>query len=166
MQNWEHVQVRFTLCHFPRISIYSYSSPSSCWNDSTSSPPRRTAATSPASSRGTSTESEFSFPLSYFPNIQSADISSFLRAAHLRQSILLSAYETPELRALYSKSLVNVAGKIKAEAHYEGVLANVPTGIKQVFTRFETPDLYSEDDARFEHFTTKVRQLLELVAST
>lgn len=61
------------------------------------------------------------------------------------------------MRALYTKTLVNVAGKVKAQSQYEGVLANVPKGIKQVFTRFDIVDLYSEDDARFEHFTTKVR---------
>lgn len=79
------------------------------------------------------------------------------KSALLRQSILLSAYETPEMRALYSKTLVNVGGKVKAETFHEGVLTNVPSGIKQVFTRFETPDVWAEDDARFEHFTTKVR---------
>lgn len=61
------------------------------------------------------------------------------------------------MRALCTKTLVNVAGKVKAQSQYEGVLANVPKGIKQVFTRFDIVDLYSEDDARFEHFTTKVR---------
>lgn len=73
--------------------------------------------------------------------------------------MLLSAYETPEIRSLFTRSLTNVAGKVKAEAQYDGVLANVPSGIKQVFTRFEAADLYAEDDARFEHFTSKVRPL-------
>ena len=78
----------------------------------------------------------------------------------MRQSVLLSSYETPELRSFYSKGLVNVAGKIKAESFHEGVLADVPRGIKQVFTRFDSVDIYSEDDARFEHFTTKTLPML------
>jgi U3 small nucleolar RNA-associated protein 25 len=78
------------------------------------------------------------------------------RSINLRQSVLLSAFETPELRSFFNKALVNVAGKIKAEVKPEGVLIDVPKGIKQVFTRFDTADLYSEDDSRFEHFTTKV----------
>ncbi|KAK4705652.1 U3 small nucleolar RNA-associated protein 25, partial [Phenoliferia sp. Uapishka_3] len=82
------------------------------------------------------------------------------KAAYLRQSVLLSAYETPEIRSFYSKSLVNVAGKIKADLNYDGVLANVPSGIKQVFSRFDAADLYAEDDARFEQFTTKTLPML------
>lgn len=77
----------------------------------------------------------------------------------MRQSILLSQYETPELRALYSKTLQNVGGKIKAEVFYDGIMMDVPKGIKQVFTRFESLDAYSENDARFEHFTTQVSNL-------
>ncbi|KAM0748711.1 DUF1253-domain-containing protein [Meredithblackwellia eburnea MCA 4105] len=83
------------------------------------------------------------------------------KAAFLRQSVLLSAYETPEIRALFNTSLTNVAGKIKAEPeNEEGVLADVPKGVKQVWTRFETNDVYAEDDARFEHFTTKTLPML------
>ena len=76
---------------------------------------------------------------------------------HLRQSILLAAHETPEMRALWNKGLQNVAGRVKVEAQAEGVLTEVPSGVKQVWTRFDANDIYSEDDARFEHFTTKVR---------
>lgn len=61
------------------------------------------------------------------------------------------------MRSLFSKQLVNVAGKVRVEPTYpEGQLAKVPRGIKQVFTRFEAADLYQEDDKRFEWFTTKV----------
>lgn len=78
------------------------------------------------------------------------------RASNLRQSILLSAYETPEIRSLFNRTLVNIGGKLQAEVQYEGVLGHVPKGVKQVFTRFECGDLYQEDEARFEFFTTKV----------
>ncbi|KAK4052574.1 rRNA-binding ribosome biosynthesis protein utp25 [Microbotryomycetes sp. JL221] len=77
------------------------------------------------------------------------------RAAYLRQSVFLSAYETPEMRNMFSNSLLNVAGKLKADVTYDGVLSRVPRGIKQVFTRFEVKDVRAEDDARFEHFKTK-----------
>ncbi|SCV70674.1 BQ2448_3436 [Microbotryum intermedium] len=80
------------------------------------------------------------------------------KASRLRQSILLSAYETPEIRSLY-RSLVNIEGKLKAEVKHDGLLSQVPKGVKQVFTRFECADVYKEDDIRFEHFTTKVSQL-------
>lgn len=77
-------------------------------------------------------------------------------AAHLRQTVLLSAYETPEQRSLYNKQLVNVAGKYKSEQAYEGVLGDVRPGVKQTFFRIEAQSVQSEDDARFEYFTTKV----------
>ncbi|SCZ99401.1 BZ3500_MvSof-1268-A1-R1_Chr7-2g09515 [Microbotryum saponariae] len=82
------------------------------------------------------------------------------KASHLRQSILLSAYETPEIRSLYNRSLVNIEGKLKAEVKHDGLLTQVPKGVKQVFTRFECADVYKEDDMRFEHFTTKTLPML------
>lgn len=56
--------------------------------------------------------------------------SSHLSAAYLRQSILLSAYETPETRSLYNSSLKNVAGKIKTDKRWLPI--EVPDGIDQV----------------------------------
>ena len=81
------------------------------------------------------------------------------RSIHLRQSILLSSYETPELRSLYTKSLHNVSGKLRVELPTkgeEGVMMDVPKGVKQVFTRFEAGEVWEEDDKRFEWFTQKV----------
>jgi hypothetical protein len=51
-------------------------------------------------------------------------------AAYLRQTVMLSPYETPEIRQLYNKSLKNVAGKMRTE-HTWSPLA-VPEGIDQV----------------------------------
>jgi U3 small nucleolar RNA-associated protein 25 len=50
-------------------------------------------------------------------------------AAYLRQSILLSSYETPETRSLYN-NLKNVAGKIRTTKVYNPI--EVPAGIAQV----------------------------------
>lgn len=50
-------------------------------------------------------------------------------AMYLRQSILLSAYETRDTRSLYN-SLKNVAGKIRTEKRYSPI--DVPAGINQV----------------------------------
>ncbi|GAA6036049.1 hypothetical protein JCM8097_006587 [Rhodosporidiobolus ruineniae] len=90
------------------------------------------------------------------------------KAAHLRQSILLSRLETPELRSLFSHSLLNRAGKVKALATYDGVLDKVPRGVRQVWTRFESADVASEEDKRFEWFTQKTLPTLlrSAVAST
>lgn len=51
-------------------------------------------------------------------------------SAYLRQSILLTAYETPETRSLFNTSLKNVAGKIRTERRWNPVSA--PDGIEQV----------------------------------
>ena len=82
------------------------------------------------------------------------------QAAHLRQTILFSTQESPELRSLFSKALVNVAGKTKTERIQEGVLSRITPGVKQSFSRFEAGSIQSEDDDRFKYFTTKVREAL------
>ncbi|GAA5953125.1 hypothetical protein JCM10213_003423, partial [Rhodosporidiobolus nylandii] len=77
------------------------------------------------------------------------------KAAHLRQSLLLTRHETPEIRSLFSSSLLNRAGKLKPLVKHDGVLDLVPRGVRQVWTRFECADVYEEEDKRFEWFTTK-----------
>lgn len=78
------------------------------------------------------------------------------QAENLRQTVLLSRYEYPELRHLFNKQLVNVSGKVRTEQAYEGVLDRILPGVRQSFLRFEAPNAQSEDDARFEYFTKKV----------
>ncbi|KAK4046023.1 rRNA-binding ribosome biosynthesis protein utp25 [Microbotryomycetes sp. JL201] len=83
------------------------------------------------------------------------------KSGYLRQSVLLSSYETPEMRSLFSHALKNVAGKVRAEPTYPGILSTkVPRGVKQVFTRFDVQDVQAEDDLRFQHFTTKTIPML------
>ena len=48
----------------------------------------------------------------------------------LRQTILFTAYETPETRALFNKSLRNVAGKIRSEHLWPPL--QVPEGVEPV----------------------------------
>lgn len=74
-------------------------------------------------------------------------------AGYLRQSILLSTYETPETRALYS-SLRNVAGKIRTQKRWSPI--DVPEGIDQNFIRFDCVSPKDEAEKRFHHFTTQV----------
>ncbi|GAA6014423.1 hypothetical protein JCM11491_007048 [Sporobolomyces phaffii] len=77
------------------------------------------------------------------------------KARYLRQSILLSRYSTPETLSLFSTSLHNQAGKLKTVDHYEGVMDQVPRGLKQVWNRFECESASALDDKRFEWFTQK-----------
>lgn len=50
--------------------------------------------------------------------------------AFLRQTVLFTAHETPEMRALFNKTLKNVAGKIRSEHSWPPL--QVPEGIEPV----------------------------------
>ena len=52
--------------------------------------------------------------------------------AFLRQTVLFTAYETPETRALFNKSLKNVAGKIRTEHLWPPL--QIPEGVEPVST--------------------------------
>ncbi|KAM6493189.1 digestive organ expansion factor [Amanita muscaria] len=73
---------------------------------------------------------------------------------YLRQSILISAYETPETRSFYNSALKNVAGRIRTERRWPPV--EVPEGIEQNFIHFDCSNPKDEADKRFHHFTTQV----------
>ncbi|KAI0335146.1 digestive organ expansion factor [Cubamyces sp. BRFM 1775] len=75
-------------------------------------------------------------------------------SAYLRQSILLSAYETPETRALYNHSLKNVAGRIRTEKRWPPI--EVPEGIDQQFVQFDCSNPKDEPEKRFQYFTTQL----------
>jgi len=75
-------------------------------------------------------------------------------ATYLRQSVLLTAYETPETRALFNTSLKNVAGKIRTQRHWPPV--SVPEGLDQNFIHFDCVSPADETDKRFNHFTTQL----------
>ncbi|KAJ7824661.1 digestive organ expansion factor [Mycena olivaceomarginata] len=79
-------------------------------------------------------------------------------AEYLRQSILMSAIETPETRSLFNSNLKNVAGKLRAEKRWSPV--QVPEGIDQNLVHFDCSNPKDEADKRFNYFTT---QLLPLV---
>ncbi|RPD57540.1 digestive organ expansion factor [Lentinus tigrinus ALCF2SS1-7] len=75
-------------------------------------------------------------------------------AAYLRQTILLSAYETPETRALFNQSLKNVSGRIRTERRWKPT--EVPEGIDQNFVQFDANSPKDEPDKRFQYFTTQM----------
>lgn len=51
-------------------------------------------------------------------------------ARYLRQNILISAYETPQMRSFFVNGVRNVAGKVRFERRGSGV--QVPQDVKQV----------------------------------
>lgn len=74
-------------------------------------------------------------------------------AAFLRQSIFLTAYETPETRSLYN-SLRNVSGKMRTERTWSTL--QVPDGLDTQFIRFECTSPKDELEKRWEAFTKTI----------
>ncbi|KAK7692514.1 hypothetical protein QCA50_004142 [Cerrena zonata] len=75
-------------------------------------------------------------------------------AAYLRQSILLTSYETPETRSLFNHNLKNVAGKIRTERRWNPVA--IPEGVHPDFEQFDCVSPKDEPDKRFHYFTTQM----------
>ncbi|KAH8977772.1 digestive organ expansion factor [Lactarius hatsudake] len=76
------------------------------------------------------------------------------RAVYIRQTIMLSAYETPEIRSLYNQSLKNLAGKVRAFRRWAPV--QVPDGLDQNFIQFDCLSAKDELDKRFSHFANQL----------
>ena len=60
-------------------------------------------------------------------------------AAKLRQSVLLAAHPSAELAAL-ARGCANVAGRTTTRPTYRGALARVPSGMRQLYVRFDADD--------------------------
>ncbi len=96
------------------------------------------------------------------------------RARAYRQNILLSSFESPEMKSLFSRYCLNHAGIARWKVAHRGVLGNTAQGVKHVFDRLnfdpqggvqgkfnetdKTQPNGSKDEAdvRFEHFITQV----------
>lgn len=87
------------------------------------------------------------------------------QAKYLRQTVLLSRYDTPETRSLFHKHCFNLEGKIRLEKNdYPGVLGYIKPGVKQVFERFDGDSrkglggdaAVEEVDQRLDWFVKKV----------
>ncbi|CAE7233986.1 unnamed protein product [Rhizoctonia solani] len=77
-------------------------------------------------------------------------------SGYLRQTILLSAYETPQTRALFNNTqlLKNVAGRIRQTRPYGAT--PIPEGMAIGWTKLDCDDPVKEPDARFEYFKEKI----------
>ncbi|KAK5156556.1 rRNA-binding ribosome biosynthesis protein utp25 [Recurvomyces mirabilis] len=82
------------------------------------------------------------------------------QAKYLRQTIVLTAYLTPETNRLFNTWMLNCAGKAKLTSPYPGALISPAmaemAGIKQTFSRFVSASPAADPDARFNYFTTAI----------
>lgn len=86
-------------------------------------------------------------------------------ARYMRQTILFTAYITPETNRIYNSHMLNIAGKVKLTPIYQdgAITSTSGVGIKQTFSRFDSPSPLTDPDARFKYFTTAILpQLLRL----
>ncbi|KAI0456946.1 hypothetical protein F5B21DRAFT_119678 [Xylaria acuta] len=78
------------------------------------------------------------------------------QAENFRQTLVLSAFNTPELSELHRRGK-NWAGRARVQPEYDGAIQALgPVKAKQTFSRFEAPSIADEPDARFAYFTSAV----------
>ena len=77
-------------------------------------------------------------------------------AKFLRQTILLSAFNFPALNRLFTRHMLNVAGKTKFYTEEKGAMLEAGVSAKQTFSRFDSPDPSTEPDVRFDYFSSAI----------
>lgn len=75
---------------------------------------------------------------------------------YFRQTIILSAFNTPELAELQRRHCYNWAGKVRIQPKYPGVIESLGVKTKQTFSRFQAASVAVEPDAKFEYFVSAI----------
>ena len=74
-------------------------------------------------------------------------------AKYFRQTIIMSAFNTPELAELFRLHCQNWQGKVRLQLECPGVLQQLGVKTKQTFSRFSVPSPDQDPEARFNYFT-------------
>ncbi|KAF1814495.1 nucleolus protein required for cell viability [Eremomyces bilateralis CBS 781.70] len=77
-------------------------------------------------------------------------------ASFLRQTIVFSAFMTPELNNIFAKRMRNIEGKAKFLPEHLGVMQSSVVRVKQTFSRFDSAKPANDPDERFEYFKSAV----------
>lgn len=77
-------------------------------------------------------------------------------AKYFRQTIVLSAFNTPELTELQRAHCLNWAGKVRLQPEYPGMIQQLGIKARQTFSRFQSASLDKDPDSRFEYFVSAI----------
>ncbi|GAO18487.1 hypothetical protein UVI_02041770 [Ustilaginoidea virens] len=77
-------------------------------------------------------------------------------AKFFRQTVVLSAFNTPELAELQRRHCHNWAGKVRLQPEYPGVIQQLGVKARQTFSRFQSSSVDKDPDARFAYFVSAV----------
>lgn len=75
-------------------------------------------------------------------------------AKFFRQTVILSAFNTPELSELVRLHCHNWAGRARLQPEYPGAIQQLGIKVKQVFSRFHASSVDKDPDARFKYFVS------------
>lgn len=78
------------------------------------------------------------------------------QAKFFRQTVIISAFNTPELTELVRTQCNNWAGKARLQQEYPGTIQYLGVKAKQTFSRFDARSIAADPDARFEYFTKAI----------
>jgi U3 small nucleolar RNA-associated protein 25 len=82
------------------------------------------------------------------------------QAKYFRQTVVFSAFNTPELAELLRAHCHNWAGKARLQHECPGVIQYLGVKTRQTFSRFETKSVADDPDARFAYFTKAIVPML------
>ncbi|KAK5987143.1 U3 small nucleolar RNA-associated protein 25 [Cladobotryum mycophilum] len=77
-------------------------------------------------------------------------------AKFFRQTVILSAFNTPELAELQRLHCHNWAGKVRLQPEYQGIIGQLGVKAKQTFSRFQSNTVEKDPEARFDYFTSAI----------
>lgn len=78
------------------------------------------------------------------------------QARFVRQTLVTAAFLTPEINALFSAHMRNIAGRAKTAPEYAGAMTELAGQVRQTFMRFDAAAPTHDADARFAFFTAMV----------
>ena len=77
-------------------------------------------------------------------------------AKYIRQTILYSSFNFPSLNRLFTRHMLNTAGKIRYSREEDGAMTDLGFPTRQSFSRLEVTSPVTEPDDRFKYFITAI----------